>query len=276
MGVFLQDLRYSLRTFRQSPGFAMVAVLALAFGIGVNSAIFTLLNAIALRPLPVRNAGEVVTVYQVMQGLRSRNTHGSRAYLSYHEYAAYRDQNHVFHRAGGACLDTTGARRIRIAAADGLPGLLQLFSGPVARLDDGARIPAVGVRRTGLGSSGGAQSSTLEGAIRGRSAHSWTDDRAEPRQLHGGGCRARGLPRRQHHRRRCVGAALGAGGMGAGPELSQRHQHELAGSGRAVEARCLAGVRPSGPGGDRRGSGSSGSPKSRSQDYAPGGPRRPS
>ena len=47
MGVFLQDLRYSLRMFRKSPGFALVAVLALAFGIGVNSAIFTLLNAIA-------------------------------------------------------------------------------------------------------------------------------------------------------------------------------------------------------------------------------------
>ncbi len=96
MSVFLQDLRFSLRTFRKAPGFALVAVLALAFGIGVNSAIFTLLNAIALRPLPVYNAGEVVTVYQVMQGLRSRNVHGSNAFLSYPEYTAYRDQNYVF------------------------------------------------------------------------------------------------------------------------------------------------------------------------------------
>src|ERR1035441_8489279 len=60
VGVLLQDLRYSLRTFRKSPGFALVAVLALAFGIGVNSAIFTLLDAIALRPLPVQNPSEVV------------------------------------------------------------------------------------------------------------------------------------------------------------------------------------------------------------------------
>ncbi len=115
MGVFLQDVRYSLRMFGKSPGFALVAVLALAFGIGANSAIFTLLNAIALRPLPVRDAGEVVTVYQTMQGLRSRNIHGSRAFLSYAEYAAYRDQNHVFtglaaHSAARLTLGGAGAR----------------------------------------------------------------------------------------------------------------------------------------------------------------------
>ena len=96
MGVLLQDLRYSLRMLRKAPGFAIVAVLALAFGIGVNGAIFTLLNALALRPLPVKNSGEVVTVYQTMRGLKFRNVHGTRSYLSYPEYAAYRDQNHVF------------------------------------------------------------------------------------------------------------------------------------------------------------------------------------
>ena len=79
-----------------SPGLCAGRRARLAFGIGVNSAIFTLLNAIALRPLPVYKAGEVVTVYQVMQGLRQRNVHGSRAFFSYPEYAAYRDQNHVF------------------------------------------------------------------------------------------------------------------------------------------------------------------------------------
>jgi predicted permease len=96
MGVLVHDLRYSLRTFRKSPGFALVAVLALAFGIGVNSAIFTLLNAIALRPIPVDKPGDVVTVYQVMQGITHRNVHGSRAFFSYPEYQAYRDQSHVF------------------------------------------------------------------------------------------------------------------------------------------------------------------------------------
>ncbi|MGD0771419.1 MAG: ABC transporter permease [Candidatus Solibacter sp.] len=117
MGVFLLDLRYSLRTFRKAPGFALAAVLALAFGIGVNSAIFTLLNAIALRPLAVRDAAQVVTVYQVMEGLRSRNVHGSRAFLSYPEYAAYRDQNHVLtglaaHASAHLTLGGPGARTL--------------------------------------------------------------------------------------------------------------------------------------------------------------------
>src|SRR5271155_311066 len=57
-----QDVRYSIRTLRKQPGFAIVAVLALALGIGVNTGIFTILNAIALRPLPVADAGHVVSV----------------------------------------------------------------------------------------------------------------------------------------------------------------------------------------------------------------------
>jgi predicted permease len=92
----LHDIRYSIRTLRKNPAFACVAVIALAFGIGVNSAVFTLLNVIALRPLPVKSPAEVVTVYQTMQRSMSRNVHGSRYYFSYPEYLAYRDQNRSF------------------------------------------------------------------------------------------------------------------------------------------------------------------------------------
>src|SRR5882724_4593354 len=96
MGAFFQDLGYSVRMFRKSPGFVAVAVLALAFGIGINSAIFTLLNGLALRPLPVKDSSQVATVYQKIRDTRNRNVHGSNVYLSYPEYQAYRDQNHAF------------------------------------------------------------------------------------------------------------------------------------------------------------------------------------
>src|SRR5262249_7956216 len=56
------DLRFALRALRKSPGFAAVTVLSLALGIGANTAIFQLLDAVHLRPLPLRDAAQLATV----------------------------------------------------------------------------------------------------------------------------------------------------------------------------------------------------------------------
>jgi hypothetical protein len=61
----LQDLRYGLRTLARSPGFASAAVLSLALGIGINSAMLGIVNALLLRPIPVvKEPDRLLAVYQ--------------------------------------------------------------------------------------------------------------------------------------------------------------------------------------------------------------------
>src|ERR1700739_1953763 len=93
MVAILQDLKYSVRSLRKSPIFLAVAVLSLAFGIGANTAIFTLINQLILQPLPVRNPEQLVM-------LAGRGDHyggnNGRDKLSYPMYREIRDKNQVF------------------------------------------------------------------------------------------------------------------------------------------------------------------------------------
>ncbi len=89
---FLQDLRFSLRTLVKSPAFAIVAVASLALGIGANTTIFSIVNALFLNPLPVEKSKELVAVFTVDE----TNPALGFTQLSYPNYKDYRDQNEVF------------------------------------------------------------------------------------------------------------------------------------------------------------------------------------
>ena len=86
-----QDARYALRMMRRTPGFTAVAVLSLALGIGANTAVFSLINALMLRALPVAHPEQLVELLQKYPGEPRGNGYWSRQ-----SYAHYRDNNHVF------------------------------------------------------------------------------------------------------------------------------------------------------------------------------------
>src|SRR5205823_672320 len=94
-GNFQQDLRGGLRMLKKSPGFTAVAVLSLALGIGANTAIFTVINAVFLHPLPIEEPSRVVELFtRDSKTVQSGNF--TLTPTSYQNYEDYRDQNQVF------------------------------------------------------------------------------------------------------------------------------------------------------------------------------------
>lgn len=83
----VQDLRYAVRSLAKSRSFTATAVLTLALGIGVNAALFSVVNMVGLRPLPVKDPEKLV----VLEGRTARNE--TRSNFSYPEYRDYRDGN---------------------------------------------------------------------------------------------------------------------------------------------------------------------------------------
>ncbi len=88
MATLLQDLRYAIRLLGKSPGFTAIAILTLALGIGANTAIFTIVNAVLLRPLGFRDPSRVVLV--------AEKSAYPTVSTSYQNYVDWRDQSHSF------------------------------------------------------------------------------------------------------------------------------------------------------------------------------------
>jgi predicted permease len=91
-----RDLKYGLRALLRSPGFTSIAVLSLALGIGANTAIFSLTNAVFLSPLPVQDPGHVLEVYCVDNATTTTANNFRRTAMSWLNYKDFRDQNDVF------------------------------------------------------------------------------------------------------------------------------------------------------------------------------------
>src|SRR5450755_2505175 len=110
----MQDLRYAVRMLLKKPGFTTIAVLALALGIGANTAIFSVVDAVLLRPLPYRQPDRMVMLWQRLTGATSY----PELPCSAPDYIDYRDQTQTlqnvaaFDNASFTLATPTGAERV--------------------------------------------------------------------------------------------------------------------------------------------------------------------
>ncbi|MGH9140109.1 MAG: ABC transporter permease, partial [Vicinamibacterales bacterium] len=95
-----RDLRHGIRTLRRTPTFTAVALLTLAVGIGANSAVFSVVNAVLLKPLPYPQSDDLVAVWHVAPGAEGLASVSGDLRLSVSMYFTYSDQNRSFEHFG--------------------------------------------------------------------------------------------------------------------------------------------------------------------------------
>src|SRR6516162_6289163 len=105
MEYFWQDVRHGARVLGKSPGFSVVAVLSLALGIGANTTIFTVVNAVLLHPLPVKDISQLVEVDKIDAKTQVGLARVTKLGLSFRNFQDYQQQNEVL--AGMSCILAT-------------------------------------------------------------------------------------------------------------------------------------------------------------------------
>jgi len=113
----LSDFRFALRSLRRNPSFAVVAALSIALGIGANTAMFSLADAMLLRPVPVPDPAALLNVRSQLRG------HGPGA-MSYPDYVDFRARTRAFSGLAAYQLGTFGFAADRQALPEMKPGLL--------------------------------------------------------------------------------------------------------------------------------------------------------
>src|SRR5580700_425685 len=127
MTTFLRDIKFGFRLLLKNPGFASVAVLALALGIGANTAIFSVVYATLLAPLPYPHPQQLVMVWSKIQGNRNGVAAG--------DFLDWARENKTFQQMGawtGVSLNlATGSQPERVQATKVTPGFISMMGEPL-------------------------------------------------------------------------------------------------------------------------------------------------